>query len=170
MESPLVPSNLFLREEELRRGLELLFFAYRDSLGDTEKLLRKQGFGRAHHRALYFIARNPSISVTGLLTILQITKQSLARVLSQLIEKGYVLQTPGLRDRRQRLLTLTPAGSTYERSLFDAQKERIKKAYSDVGADAVAGFWKVLWHVIDEENREVVLAAHGPSADSPHHG
>ena len=98
---------LFLREEELRRGIELMFFAYRDFTGEADSILAEQHMGRAHHRAIYFIGRNPGITVSDLLTILCITKQSLSRVLSGLMQGGYVIQKPGATDRRQRLLYLT---------------------------------------------------------------
>ncbi|MGB0584771.1 MAG: MarR family winged helix-turn-helix transcriptional regulator, partial [Candidatus Puniceispirillaceae bacterium] len=101
---------LFLREEELRRGIELMFFAYRDFTGEADSILAEQHMGRAHHRAIYFIGRNSGITVSDLLTILCITKQSLSRVLSGLMRDGYVFQKPGATDRRQRLLYLTETG------------------------------------------------------------
>ena len=102
---------LFLREEEIRLAQDLLFFAYRDFTNAADVILDELGLGRAHHRALHFIGRNPGITVSDLLAILRITKQSLARVLGALVEQGYVAQAPGRADRRQRLLTLTPAGA-----------------------------------------------------------
>src|SRR3546814_5420594 len=98
------PNPLFLREEELRQAMELLFFAYRDFTGEPDKILAAYGFGRAHHRVIYFVGRNPGITVSELLAILRITKQSLSRVLGQLVGEGFITQRPGLRDRRQRLL------------------------------------------------------------------
>src|SRR5208337_3729251 len=98
---------LFLREEELRQGIELLYFAYRDFTAEPDAMLAEYGFGRAHHRVIYFVGRNPAITVSDLLSTLRITKQSLSRVLSQLIKEGFILQRPGPRDRRQRLLELT---------------------------------------------------------------
>ena len=98
---------LFLREEELRRGIELMFFAYRDFTGEADSILAEQNMGRAHHRAIYFIGRNPGITVSELLAILKITKQSLSRVLSALVETDHVVQKTGPDDRRQRLLFLT---------------------------------------------------------------
>src|SRR5579875_2177321 len=103
-------SLLFLREEEIRTAQDLLFFAYRDFTNAADVILEELGLGRAHHRALHFIGRNPGIAVGDLLGLLRITKQSLARVLTTLVEQGYVAQTQGRADRRQRLLTLTPAG------------------------------------------------------------
>ncbi len=110
---------LFLREEEIRLAQDLLFFAYRDFTNAADVILQELGLGRAHHRALHFIGRHPGITVSELLGILRITKQSLARVLSVLVEAGYVTQAPGSLDRRQRLLTLTQSGQTLERRLFE---------------------------------------------------
>src|SRR5271169_5302876 len=96
----------FLREEELRQGIELLYFAYRDFTAEPDAMLARYGFGRAHHRVIYFIGRHPQMSVGDLLGILRITKQSLSRVLGQLVLQGFVVQKPGRSDRRRRLLEL----------------------------------------------------------------
>ncbi|RMB11766.1 MarR family winged helix-turn-helix transcriptional regulator [Eilatimonas milleporae] len=157
MSYKLPQSNLYLREEEIRRGIELLYFAYRDFTKDPDDMLAERGFGRAHHRVLYFIGRNPGTPVTGLLTILRITKQSLSRVLGQLVEEGYVRQETGTRDRRQRLLYLTDAGAKLEQQLFEKQRARVAQAYKAAGPDSVAGFWDVLLNIIDPEERERVL-------------
>ena len=145
---------LFLREEELRQAIELLFFAYRDFSAAPDDLLAGQDIGRAHHRVIYFIGRHPNITVSDLLSILGITKQSLARVLNQLIADGFVTQTPGVRDRRQRLLELTPKGVALERSLTEKQRSRIAEAYRNAGAAAVEGFRKVMIELIDEKDRK----------------
>jgi len=110
-----VVNPLFLRDEELRQGIELVFYAYRDFTAEPDAILSRYKFGRAHHRVIYFVGRNPGITVSELLDILRITKQSLSRVLSQLVREGFVTQQPGPRDRRQRLLELTPAGNELER-------------------------------------------------------
>lgn len=144
---------LFLREDELRLGMELLFYAYRDFTGDADAVLAPLGLGRAHHRVIYFVHRNPQIPVTHLLRILRITKQSLSRVLSELVRQGYVEQTTGLRDRRQRLLTLTEKGCALEARLTDAQRRRMARAYRRAGAEAVRGFREVLEGLVDEEPR-----------------
>jgi DNA-binding MarR family transcriptional regulator len=157
MQRKIPPSNLYLREEELRRGIELLYFAYRDFTQDPDAMLAKSQFGRAHHRVLYFVGRNPGTSVSGLLKILRITKQSLSRVLGQLVENDYIVQEPGIMDRRQRLLYLTDKGKEFEQTLFASQRDRIAKAYKDAGPDAVAGFWQVLLNIVDEDDREPVL-------------
>ena len=106
-------------DPEMRIAQDLLFFAYRDFTNVADKVLEELGLGRAHHRALHFIGRNPGITVSGLLAILRITKQSLARVLNALVDEGYVSQAPGYEDRRLRLLTLTDKGKALEQRLFE---------------------------------------------------
>jgi len=144
---------LFLREEELRQGMELLFFAYRDFIAEPDKILAGYGYGRAHHRVVYFVGRHPAITVSELLAILQITKQSLSRVLGQLVRDGLIVQRPGLRDRRQRLLELTEAGRALERHLSEDQRARIARAYREAGAEAVEGYRTVLRNLINERDR-----------------
>lgn len=145
--------QLFLREEELRQGIELLFYAYRDFTAEPDAMLARLGLGRAHHRAIYFIGRHPRISVGELLAILKITKQSLARVLSQLVGEGYVAQRPGPRDRRERRLELTESGRALERQLTENQRARVAAAYRAAGAASVEGFRKVLLGLIVEGDR-----------------
>ena len=137
-------SLLFLREEQLRMAQDLLFFAYRDFTAAADQVLEELELGRAHHRALHFIGRNPGLPVGELLGILRITKQSLARVLSVLVEQGLVTQAAGSSDRRQRLLHLTEAGAALERRLFEAQREQLLAAFRDAGGPAVDGFRRVL--------------------------
>jgi DNA-binding MarR family transcriptional regulator len=144
---------LFLREEELRQGMELLFYAYRDFTAEPDAMLAEYGFGRAHHRVIYFVGRYPGSTVSDLLAILRITKQSLSRVLGQLVHEGFVTQTPGPRDRRQRLLHLTPKGEELERRLSENQRALIARAYREAGAEAVEGFRKVLLGMIEESDR-----------------
>jgi len=148
---------LFLREEELRQGIELLFYAYRDFTADPDAILENYGFGRAHHRVLHFVGGNPGISVAELLGILRITKQSLSRVLGTLVEQGFVVQRKGSRDRRQRLLHLTEKGVALERQLSEVQQARVARAYRQAGAEAVAGYRKVLQGLIDPSDRDQVL-------------
>lgn len=157
-------NQLFLREEELRQAMELLFFAYRDFTAEPDSILARHGFGRAHHRVIYFVGRHPHISVTELLAILRITKQSLSRVLSQLIDQGYILQKPGLRDRRQRLLELTAKGTELERQLSENQRAVIARAYRGAGANAVEGFRKVMLGMINEEDRRRFRVSPPPTA------
>ena len=144
---------LFLRDEELRQGIELIFYAYRDFTAEPDAILAKYGFGRAHHRVIYFVGRNPEITVSELLGILQITKQSLSRVLSQLVREQFIIQRPGKRDRRQRLLELTAKGNELERQLTQNQRERIARAYREAGAEAVQGYRKVILGMINEDDR-----------------
>ncbi len=141
---------LFLREEDLRQGIEMLFFAYRDFTGEADEILEEIGLGRAHHRAIYFIGRNPGITVSELLSILRITKQSLSRVLGELVRQGHVRQTPGAVDRRQRCLALTDSGDALERKLSETQRRRVARAYRQAGAEAVEGFRKVLAGIMDD--------------------
>jgi DNA-binding MarR family transcriptional regulator len=144
---------LFLREEELRRAMELLFFAYRDFTAEPDAILANYGFGRAHHRAIYFIGAHPGISVSQLLHILKITKQSLSRVLGQLVREGFVDQETDSGDRRRRLLRLTSKGAELEALLTEKQCRRIARAYREAGAEAVAGFRAVLRGIVNEEDR-----------------
>ncbi len=135
---------LFLREEELRQGIEMLFYAYRDFISEPDSILAQRGLGRAHHRVIYFVGRNKDMTVSDLLAILKITKQSLSRVLRQLVDEGYVEQRPGPKDRRQRLLALTEKGRELEQQLTENQRARIGRAYREAGAEAVEGFRKVM--------------------------
>ena len=135
---------LFLREDELRAAQDMLFFALRDLTGPADAILAGLGFGRAHHRCLHWIARRPGLNVGELLSILGITKQSLTRVLGPLIRDGYVIQVPGPKDRRQRLLNLTDKGVALERRLFETQRERLLVAYREAGGPAVEGFKRVM--------------------------
>lgn len=144
---------LFLREDELRQGMELLFYAYRDFTAEPDAMLAQYGFGRAHHRVIYFVGRHSGSTVSDLLAILRITKQSLSRVLGQLVREGFVTQTPGPRDRRQRLLNLTPKGEELERRLSENQRALIARTYREAGAEAVEGFRKVLLGMIEERDR-----------------
>ncbi|MCH7931673.1 MAG: MarR family transcriptional regulator [Proteobacteria bacterium] len=145
------PANpLFLREEELRQGIELLFYAYRDFTAEPDAILATHRFGRAHHRVIYFVGRNPGITVSELLGILRITKQSLSRVLGQLVRQDFIDQRQGTRDRRQRLLHLTEKGIALERQLTASQRERIARAYREAGAQAVEGYRRVLEGLTDE--------------------
>lgn len=137
-------SPLYLREEELKQGVDLLFSAFSDVFADGDAQLRAAGLGRAHRRALYFVARNPGLTVAGLLGILKITKQSLARVLNDLREGGYVERKPAPNDRRMRQLRLTPKGAALEAALWEAQRPRLVRAFREAGPEAVAGFRRVL--------------------------
>lgn len=151
-------SPLFLREAEVRRGIELLYFGYTNMIRGADTLLEARRLGRAHHRALYFIARRPGLPVFELLRLLSITKQSLSRVLADLMAEGLVDQTVGATDRRQRLLRLTADGEALETELFSALRERMAHAYGQAGQQAVTGFWAVLSGLIPVEDRAMIAA------------
>lgn len=142
---------LFLTEDELRRGIELMFFAYRDFTGEADAMLETYDLGRAHHRAIYFIGRHPDMTVSSLLEILNITKQSLSRVLSHLIDEGYVEQRSGEQDRRQRLLRLTEKGRKLEQKVTELQAKRFAAAYVKCGVNAVDGFQRVLIELLNQD-------------------
>ena len=137
--------------------IELLFFAYRDFVGDPDEVLLKLGFGRAHHRVLHFVNRNPGMKVADLLEILNITKQSLGRVLKQLVDEGYVLQKEGAQDRRQRLLYVTPKGEALALKLALLQSERIARAFGELGAGAHEAARRFLTAMIDRNERPGIL-------------
>src|SRR5215510_10231112 len=137
--------------------IELLFFAYRDFVGDPDEVLAKFGFGRAHHRVLHFVNRNPGMKVAELLDILKITKQSLGRVLKQLIDQGYVVQKEGANDRRQRLLYVTPKGETLAMKLAGLQTARIAHALSELGPNAHEAACRFLTAMINADHRDSVL-------------
>jgi len=144
---------LFLTDEQLRKGIEAMFFAYRGFTADPDRILAQKSYGRAHHRALHFIHRSPGTTVNNLLSILGVTKQSLNRVLRRLIADGLVTSKIGKQDRRERHLLLTEAGTTLERRLSDAQRERMRGAFKAAGPAAVAGFRQVLEAMMDEDQR-----------------
>jgi DNA-binding MarR family transcriptional regulator len=144
---------LFLREDALRRGIELLFYAYRDFTAEPDAMLAQYGFGRAHHRVIYFVGRNPGMTVSELLAILRITKQSLSRVLGQLVREGFVERHHGSADRRQRLLRLTDKGVELERRLTENQRARLARAFREAGAESVAGYQRVLLGIVGEADR-----------------
>jgi DNA-binding MarR family transcriptional regulator len=137
--------------------IELLFFAYRDFVGDPDEVLSLLRFGRAHHRVLHFVNRNPGMKVADLLDILNITKQSLGRVLKQLVDEGYVVQKEGAQDRRQRLLFVTAKGEALALKLAGLQTERINRAFATLGPGAHEAARRFLTTMIDDDNREGVL-------------
>jgi len=145
--------------EDLRQAIELLFFAYRDFTAEPDAILADYGFGRAHHRVIYFVGRNPGITVSQLLDILQITKQSLARVLRQLLDEGFIEQRLDADDGRRRLLYLLDKGDKIETLLTTRQAERIASAFAGVGADGQKGFKDVLRGIINEKDRQRVSGA-----------
>jgi DNA-binding MarR family transcriptional regulator len=138
------PTALFLREAEVRRGIELMFAAQRELAAAVEPILIEAKLGRAHQRALYFIGRHQDLTVSALLGRLGITKQSLNRVLTDLTARQLVEMRVGRDDRRQRLLRLTESGKVLEAALFEAMREKLADAYAKAGQQAVGGFWTVL--------------------------
>jgi len=136
--------------------IELLFFAYRDFVGDADDVLARFGFGRAHHRVLHFINRHPGMKVAELLDILKITKQSLGRVLKQLVDEGYVVQKAGASDRRQRLLYVTPKGEALAMRLAGLQSARIAAALAELGPGGHDAARRFLVAMIDQEGRDQV--------------
>ena len=147
-----------MRESDLRWDLiELLFFAYRDFVGDADHELEAFGFGRAHHRVMHFVCRYPGLKVADLLDVLRITKQSLGRVLKQLLDEGYIVQKTGNNDRRQRLLYATAKGEALLAKLAGLQTARINRALGEIGAsnvEVVRGFLRAM---IDREDPDKVL-------------
>ena len=144
-------SLLYLTDEQLRQGIEAMFFAYRGFTADPDRILSDMAYGRAHHRAIHFINRAPGTTVNNLLNNLGETKQSLNRVLRTLIEDGLVESHVGTTDKRERHLFLTENGHALEQQLSDAQRARMRAAFRDAGPDAVAGFRTVLEAMMDTE-------------------
>ncbi len=137
--------------------IELLFFAYRDFVADPDDVLEKLGFGRAHHRVLHFVNRNPAIKVAHLLDILKITKQSLGRVLKQLIDEGYIVQKEGESDRRQRLLYATPEGEALALKLAGLQTKRILRALGTLPPGAHETARQFLVAMLEADGRDDIL-------------
>lgn len=150
-------SPLFLREAEIRRGIEMLYFGYSHLARSADEVLEAHGLGRAHHRALYFVARQPGLKVGDLLRLLAVTKQSLGRVLTELTVRELVATTSGELDRRQKLLRLTETGAKLEAELFERFRQGMAAAYARAGQDAVTGFWQVLEGLIPVEERALAL-------------
>ena len=143
---------LFLRDEELRQGMELVFYAYRDFTAEPDAILAEYGFGRAHHRVIYFVGKKNNITIKELLLILQITKQSLSRVLNQLVKQKYVVLSVG-NDKRSKKLSLTIKGKKLENKLSDIQINKIKKIIKNFNENDINAFKLILYKMIDKENR-----------------
>src|SRR5262245_26202919 len=161
---PVAPNRPFAAGDRAARAneptwdvIELLFFAYRDFIGDPDDVLAKFGFGRAHHRVLHFVNRNPGMKVAELLDILKITKQSLGRVLKQLIDQGYVVQKEGANDRRQRLLYVTPKGESLAMKLAGLQTARVARALAELGPNAHEAACRFLTAMVNADHRDSVL-------------
>jgi DNA-binding MarR family transcriptional regulator len=137
--------------------IELLFFAYRDFVGDADQVLDQFGFGRAHHRVVHFVHRYPGLKVADLLDVLRITKQSLGRVLKQLLDEGYIVQKSGERDRRQRLLFATAKGEALVAQMAGLQTTRIERALQDFTPGETAAISRFLSGMIDHDDPDKVL-------------
>jgi len=146
-------SLLFLTDDQLRNGIEAMFFAYRGFTADPDRILQKHGYGRAHHRAIHFVNRQPGTTVNNLLDILGVTKQSLNRVLRRLVEDDLIDSRVGPEDKRERHLYLTERGRALEHELSEAQRSRVRAAYRAAGPDAVQGFRQVLEQIMDPRMR-----------------
>jgi DNA-binding MarR family transcriptional regulator len=151
-ETRLQGSPLYLRDEELKEGADLLFFAFADLFSGEDDTLAGAGIGRAHRRTLHFIARHPGLSVSDLLRLLKVTKQSANRVLNDLLAGGYVERKPGARDRRMRQLKLTAKGEALEAALWEKQRPRLVRAFREAGPEAVSGFRRVLAALIESRS------------------
>jgi DNA-binding MarR family transcriptional regulator len=150
------PRAMAADEERLVEAIELLFFSYRDFTSDPDTILAEIGFGRAHHRVVHFVGRNPGITVAALLDILRITKQSLARVLREVIERGYLVQQTGEKDRRQRRLYLTEAGAALWERLVAPQRERVRNALAAPGPGGETAWREVMFSLLDDAQRPEV--------------
>lgn len=144
-------------EADLRRDIELLFFAYRDFTLGPDDVLESYGYGRAHHRVLHFVGRSPGMTVQQLLQILRITKQSLSRVLRNLVKDGYVEQVKGERDGRMRHLYLTETGVELEAACSAPQRRWVREAFAEAGPEAVAGYRQVLRALVQPDDRPGVF-------------
>lgn len=166
---PAAGSGTTAAAAEARAGVavacaELLFFAYRDFTADADAVLEEYGFGRAHHRVLHFVSRNPGLRVAQLLDILKITKQSLARVLKQLVDEGFIAQREGAEDRRERRLYVTSKGSRLTEKLMRLQVKRIEQAFARAGPEAEVATRRFLLAMISERDQprvEALIAANG---------
>ena len=147
--------------------IELLFFAYRDFVGDADHVLEEFGFGRAHHRVIHFVHRYPGLKVADLLDVLRITKQSLGRVLKQLLEEGYIVQKAGAKDRRERLLFATAKGEALVAKLAGLQTDRINRAVQEIdpaGQEVIRQFLRAM---IDRDDPDKVLETIFGSSKKP---
>ena len=143
---------LFLSEKEIRKIIELMFFAYRDFTSEPDALLEKIMFGRAHHRVIYFVGKKEKITIKELLSILQITKQSLSRVLNQLVKEKYIILSTG-EDKRTKNLSLTKKGHKLENELSTIQIKKIKNILKNANEDNISGFKTLLYEMIDDTNK-----------------
>jgi DNA-binding MarR family transcriptional regulator len=148
------PNPLFLRDEELTWGIELLDAAYRSVVEEPDRELLRRGLGRNHRWILYLVGRHPGITMVELLTRMRVAKQTLSRLLNDLVAKGLIARQPNVRDRRQRLLELTREGRDLEEALHGRLRRRLARAYRAAGAEAVAGHHQVLLGLVEQRGGE----------------
>jgi DNA-binding MarR family transcriptional regulator len=153
-----IPSPPAIVDNDVRRGVELLYFGYSRLTRVADERLAAQGLGRAHQRVLYFVSRQPGLTVSELLKLLGITKQSLSRVLSELTRRGLVEVRTCDDDRRQRRLHLSAEGQVQEAALFNDLSTKLRAAYGEAGSAALPGFWAVLASLVPDEERDMVRA------------
>ena len=144
---------LYLNETEIRKAIELIFFSYRDFTAGPDKILEKINFGRAHHRVIYFVGKQKKITIKELLSILQITKQSLSRVLNQLVKEKFILLSTGI-DKRTKNLSLTKKGEDLEKELSTIQINKIRNVLKQFNEKDINGFKKILYAMIEEKNKK----------------
>ena len=146
-------SPFFLNDKEIRKIIELVFFSYRDFTAGPDQILEKLNFGRAHHRVIYFVGKKDKITIKELLGVLKITKQSLSRVLNQLVKEGFILVSTGL-DKRTKNLSLTTSGLNLENELSTIQIKKIKKVINNFNKEDIDGFKKILYEMIEADNKK----------------
>jgi len=143
---------LYLKDDEIRKIVELIFFCYRDFTAGPDEILEKINFGRAHHRVIYFVGKKKNLTIKELLSILQITKQSLSRVLNQLVKEKFIMVSTG-KDKRTKTLSLTKKGIDLEKILSNIQIQRIRNVIKNFDQNKINGFKKVLYAMIEEKNK-----------------
>ncbi|MDC1054777.1 MarR family transcriptional regulator [Alphaproteobacteria bacterium] len=146
-------SPFFLNDKEIRKIIELVFFSYRDFTAGPDQILEKLNFGRAHHRVIYFVGKKDKITIKELLGVLNITKQSLSRVLNQLVKEGFIVVSTGL-DKRTKNLSLTSSGLSLENELSTIQIQKIKKVINNFNQEDIDGFKKILYEMIEIDNKK----------------
>jgi DNA-binding MarR family transcriptional regulator len=147
-------SPVFLSDKEIRKVIELFFFSYREFTVGPDKLLDNLNFGRAHHRVIYFVGKQKKITIKELLIILQIRKQSLSRVLNQLVDENYITMSTG-EDKRTKNLSLSQKGSDLEKKLSEIQINNIKNIFKNISETDINGFKKILYKMIDDKNQKI---------------
>ena len=149
-------SPFFLNEKEIRKIIELIFFSYRDFTAGPDQILEKLNFGRAHHRVIYFVGKKDKITIKELLGVLKITKQSLSRVLNQLVKEGFIVVSTGL-DKRTKNLSLTNSGLNLENKLSNIQIQKIKRVINNFNKQDIDGFKKILYEMIESDNKKTFI-------------